>query len=45
MAKNETGKKNKRNDDERKNSGGLKTHTKHGIAAIIFFVFTKNTII
>ncbi|MFA6520214.1 MAG: DNA translocase FtsK 4TM domain-containing protein [Candidatus Paceibacterota bacterium] len=36
MAKNENSKKNVKND---KKAGGLKTHTKHGIIAVIFFVF------
>ncbi len=40
MAKNENGKKNGRNDkNEKKNSSGLKTHTKHGIIAVVLFVF------
>jgi S-DNA-T family DNA segregation ATPase FtsK/SpoIIIE len=37
MAKKENGKKNARGD--KKASGGLKTHTKHGIISVIFFVF------
>ena len=36
MAKNGRGRKNDR--DERKNSRGLKTHTKHGIIAVMLFV-------
>lgn len=34
MAKNENGKRN-----DRKNPAGLKSHTKHGIIAVVFFVF------
>ena len=37
MAKNETSKKNGKGD--KKVSAGLKTHTKHGIVAVLFFVF------
>ena len=36
MAKNENGRKNGKN--EKNISGGLKTHTKHGIIAVVFFV-------
>ncbi len=40
MAKNENGKKNDRNNkNNKKNSTGLKTETKHGIMAVVFFVF------
>ena len=38
MAKNENGKKNGRNDKNDKKIGRLKTQTKHGIIAVIFFV-------
>lgn len=39
MAKNENGKKNgKNNRNDKKKSSGLKTETKHGIIAVVFFV-------
>jgi S-DNA-T family DNA segregation ATPase FtsK/SpoIIIE len=38
MAKNVNGKKNGKNNTNDKNSSGLKTQTKHGIIAVVFFV-------
>ena len=44
MAKNENGKKTKKNEwrdkNDKKSLIGLKTQTKHGIAAVLFFVFS-----